>query len=92
MALSEGEQRRLDEMERALQRDDPRFAANVSIDHVRRRRWIVGGGVFLLGTSILVAGLVATAETTLVGVVIGVTGFLIMIAAAVTVFRPRRHT
>ena len=91
MALSEDEQRRLDEMERALTRDDPRFAASVSIDHLRRRRRIVGACEFLIGIVVLLAGLVTTAESTPAGVVIGVAGSLIMIAAVVAVFFPRRR-
>ena len=38
MALSEGEQRRLDEIERALTSDDPKFAATITIDQFRRHR------------------------------------------------------
>src|SRR6476469_2574465 len=91
MALSDDEQRRLDEMERALTRDDPRFAASVSIDRVRRRRRIVGACVFLIGIIVLLAGLVTTAESTTAGVVIGVAGALIMIAAVVVVSFPRRR-
>jgi VIT1/CCC1 family predicted Fe2+/Mn2+ transporter len=91
MALSEDEQRRLDEMERALTRDDPRFAASVSIDRVRRRRRIVSACVFLIGIIVLLAGLVTTAESTTAGVVIGVAGALIMIGAVVAVFFPRRR-
>ncbi len=91
MALSEDEQRRLDEMERALTRDDPQFAAGVSIDHLRRRRRIVGASVFLIGIIVLLAGLVTTAESTTAGVVIGVAGALIMIAAVVAVSFPRRR-
>lgn len=41
MALSEDEQRKLDEMEIELSRDDPAFAASVSIDRARRRRRIM---------------------------------------------------
>jgi len=84
MALSEGEQRRLEEMERALERDDPRFATSVCVERVRRCRLITGGAVFLLGAFVQLAALVATAGSTPVGVVIGVAGFLIMVAAAVT--------
>lgn len=92
MALSEGE-RKLDEMEQALQRDDPRFAASVSIEHVRRRRRVAGTAGFLLGIVVLVAGLVTTAETLVVGVVISIAGLLIMIAAAVSLlFGPGRRT
>jgi hypothetical protein len=44
--------------------------------------------VFLLGAFALLAALVATAGSTPVGVVIGVAGFLIMVAAAVTLLFP----
>jgi uncharacterized membrane protein YedE/YeeE len=91
MPLSDGEQRRLDEIESALQRDDPTFGARVSIDDVRHRRWVVGGGLLLIGMVGLLAGLVVTAGSTWVGVVIGVAGFLIMVAAAVILFFPHRR-
>ena len=92
MALSDDEQHRLDEMERAFLRDDPKFAANVSIGHVRRRRRIFGAATFLLGTVVLLAGLVDTAESTLTGVLISTAGFLMMaVSAATLLFRPRRH-
>jgi len=92
LPLSKDEQRRLDEIEQALSRDDPKFAANVSIGHARRRRRVVGDGAFLLGTVVLLAGLVDTAESTLTGVLISTAGLLMMAAAAATLlFRPRRH-
>lgn len=90
MALSDDEQRRLDEMERGLALDDPRFAAGVSIDQLRRRRRVVGAVVFLVGIVVLLVGLVMTAVSPPVGVVTGVAGLLIMIAAVVAVFFRRR--
>lgn len=57
--LSKDEQRRLDEIERAIRDDDPRFAATVTCAHARRRHPIVGGGVFLLGMAALIVGAVA---------------------------------
>ena len=94
MALSEDEQRQLDEMETALLRDDPRFVASVSIDRVRRRRRIIAGIIFLLGMIILVGGLITTAETVLLGVMISITGLLLMFTAtaAIAVFGWRRRS
>jgi hypothetical protein len=92
MALSEYEQRQLDEMETALLRDDPTFAANVSIDRDRRNRRTVGAAVVILGMVVLVGGLVATAETVLVGVLISLLGLLMMVAVAVAVIRRRRRS
>ena len=38
MPLSEHEQRMLDEIERALYEDDPKFATSVNVSRIRRRR------------------------------------------------------
>ena len=89
MALSEYEQRRLDEMETALQRDDPAFAASVSINRARRHRRLVAATVFVLGMVVLVGGLVATAETVPVGVLISTAGLIMMVAVTVAVIRQR---
>jgi len=43
MPLSEEEQRKLDEIERAFQRDDPKFAAGQSFERFRRRRVVAAG-------------------------------------------------
>ena len=92
MALSDDEQRMLDEMECMLAGDDPGFAARISLNHARRRRWIVSAALFVVGLGVLLAGLATPAESAPVGVLIGVAGLLIMIAAAVAVlFRRRRH-
>ena len=80
MALSEYEQRKLDEMEAALRRDDPRFAVSVSIDRVRLRRRVVAALAFVLGMVVLVGGLVATAVSVLAGVLISTAGLMIMSA------------
>jgi hypothetical protein len=87
MPLSEDEQRRLDEMEGALLRDDPGFAANVSMSRVRTRRRISAALGFLLGIIILIGGLVITAAAVLAGVLISVAGLLLMSGFAITVFR-----
>ena len=91
MALSEHEQRLLDEMETALLREDPKFAASVSIDRVRRRR-IAAALAFVLGMVVLVAGLVATSGTVLIGVLVSTLGALMIVAAAIALLRFRRHS
>jgi len=90
MPLSEDDQRRLDEIERALQRDDPKFAAGHSLDRFRRRRLVAAGAVVLIGMVLLVAGLAVTQAALLVGVIISVAGFLFMVGGAAVLIRRRR--
>ena len=90
MPLSEDDQRRLDEIERGLQRDDPKFAAGQSLDRLQRR-WIVSAGVVvLIGVVLLVAGLLLSNAAPVVGVVISVAGFLVMVGGAAVLIRRRR--
>ena len=49
MPLSEGEQRRLDEIERAMKLDDPKFAATITIEHFRRQHAVVAAVFLALG-------------------------------------------
>jgi hypothetical protein len=90
MPLSEDDQRRLDEIERGLQRDDPKFAALQSLDRRRRRRMIAAGVVVLIGVVLLVVGLVLTNAAPVVGVFISVSGFLFMVGGAAVLIRRRR--
>ena len=90
MPLSEDDQRRLDEIERALQRDDPKFAAGHSLDRFRQRRLVAAGAVVLIGMVLLVAGLAVTQATLPVGVIISVAGFLFMVGGAGVLIRRRR--
>lgn len=87
MALSEQEQRMLDEIEQALIADDPAFA--------ERNRAVASGGVsvgirsvavFLLGLCTLVGG-IALAQASLWFVILGVAGFLIMFLGGLMAFR-----
>ena len=90
MPLSEDDQRRLDEIERALRADDPKFADGHSIERVWRRRTATAGAVLLLGVVLLAAGLVTTQAALGVGVTISIVGFLAMVAgAALFIRRPR---
>jgi hypothetical protein len=77
--LSEHEQRLLEQIERALYAEDPKFASTVSSTNLRthaRRRiiWSVIG--FLLGIGALLAGVV-------IAVPLAVVGFLIMFFSVV---------
>ncbi len=90
MPLSEDDQRRLDEIERALQRDDPKFAAGRSLERLRQRRLVAAGAVVLIGMVLLVVGLAVTQAALPVGVIISVTGFLFMVGGAAVLIRRRR--
>lgn len=62
MPLSEHEQRLLEQLERALQDEDPKFASALQGDRVRRRlrlRLMLAGVGMLVGLGALVYGLVA---------------------------------
>ena len=57
--LSGSEQRMLDGIERTLRDGDPEFAANISFDHLRRRRRLremAAGITFVLGLSLMMIG------------------------------------
>jgi len=86
VALSDNEKHKLDEIERAFYRDDPEFAANVSMTRVRRRRLLTGVAVFCLGVVVLLTGLVGTADSAVVGIVISVAGELTMLGAATALY------
>ena len=80
MPLSEHEQRLLDQIERALYAEDPKFASTVRTSdlrtHQRKRavRYVIG---FAVGLAVLLAGLVAKILP------ISIIGFLIMFASTV---------
>ena len=92
MPLSEHEQRLLDQIERALYAEDPKFASNVRGARMRslsHRRRIQGITLFLLGLLLLVAGVVLPFRP--IGIpVISVLGFLVMFAGAVVAIFSRR--
>ncbi len=79
MPLSEEELRMLEQMERALVEEDPKFASTLRGTEMRRasrRRAIVAGLVFGVGVVLLMTGAVASQP------VIGVLGFVIMLGSA----------
>lgn len=82
MALSEYEQRRLDEIEQALNRDDPGFAGSIDIAAIRRHRRLVAGMGFDVGLLVLVGGAVLAQDLPLFGVAVSVLGFVMMVVGA----------
>lgn len=83
MPLSEHEQRMLEQMERALYAEDPKFATALERSglrrYTRRRAYLAVVG-FLVGIGLLMAGMVAPRL-----IWISVVGFLVMLACAVLV-------
>jgi uncharacterized membrane protein len=82
MPLSEHEQRMLDQIERALYQDDPKFASSVDERRIRRRRPFIAGIAFVLGLVCLVSGVMLAQNSTQLGLGIAasVLGFLLMVA------------
>jgi len=87
MPLSEHEQRLLEQIERALYAEDPKFVSTVRGGRLRkptRRRRLQGVAVFLVGLVLLVVG-VAVPQLWLASAfpVLSVVGFLAMLGGAV---------
>ncbi|MFS3130248.1 DUF3040 domain-containing protein [Nocardioides sp. Bht2] len=79
MPLSEEELRLLEQMERALSEEDPKFASTLrgtSLRHAARRRAVIAGVIFVLGIVVLMTGAITEM------IVVGVIGFVVMLAAA----------
>ena len=79
MPLSEEELRLLEQMERALVEEDPKFASTLRGTTLRssaRRRAVLAGVVFVLGIVVLMTGAIAEIP------VVGVVGFVIMLGSA----------
>jgi hypothetical protein len=78
--LSEHEQRMLEQMERALYAEDPKFASALEGNGLRtytRRRVYLSAAGFLVGIGLLMGGMFAQQPW------ISVVGFLVMLACAV---------
>jgi hypothetical protein len=77
--LSDHEQRLLEQMERALYAEDPKFATTMRGADLRRRyrrRAVAAALVFLVGIVVLMAGAISRM------VPVGVAGFVIMLVSA----------
>jgi hypothetical protein len=86
--LSEHEQRQLDQIERALYAEDPKFAQAVRAKDPRvhyKRRVVEAAIGFLLGVGLLLAGVIS--KLTLVGVA----GFVVMLACSMWALSSWRH-
>ena len=90
MPLSEDDQRKLDQIEQALTKDDPQFAETVNIDRWRRRRIVLAGASFTIGMVVLIVGLVITQAVLVLGVIISIAGALTMTAATAVFLRGRQ--
>lgn len=81
MPLSEHEQRLLEQMERALYAEDPKFVSSLRGSDLRshyRRRAVQSAAGFILGLVLLMTGVVRPSL-----VAVSVLGFVLMLAAAV---------
>lgn len=79
MPLSEEELRLLEQMERALVEEDPKFASTLrgnSFKQAARRRAILAGIVFVVGIAVLMSGAIFQL------IPVGVIGFVIMLGSA----------
>ena len=79
MPLSEHEKRQLEQIERALRADDPRFADAVAAAGPRvpyKRRVIAATPGFVIGVGLLLAGVVINV------ILVGVAGFVVMLACS----------
>jgi hypothetical protein len=77
--LSEEELRLLEQMERALVEEDPKFASTLrgtSLRRSARRRALLAAIVFVLGIGILMTGAITKLP------VVGIAGFIVMLGSA----------
>ncbi len=85
MELSEEELRLLEQMERALVEEDPKFASTLrgtSFQRAARRRMVLGGGILVVGVGALI-GAVLVGDNPLIRTGLGVLGFVVMLGGAI---------
>lgn len=88
MPLSEEELRLLEQMERALSEEDPKFVSTLrgtSLRQIARRRAIASGVVFVAGVAVMMGGAVSSYWP------VGVAGFVVMLASATVFMTALRH-
>ena len=85
MPLSDHEQRLLEQIERALYAEDPKFASTVrstDLRHYHRRRVLRGAIVCLLGLAAVVGGAVAGyVALAVIGAIVAVLGVVLTVSA-----------
>lgn len=89
MPLSDHEQRLLDQMERALYAEDPKFVSSMAaVPHRlrQRRRLLLGALVLLVGVGLVVLGVASQL------VWLGALGFVVMVAGGAYALTPTRQT
>jgi hypothetical protein len=89
MALSEHEQRLLEQMEKALYAEDPKFATSLrspALSRASRGRAVLGVLGILVGMGILVAGVAVPLPA------LGVIGFAVMLVSAVVAYAAFKAT
>lgn len=94
MPLSEHEQRLLDQIERELYAEDPKFASTVRGTRLRRparRRRIQGIALFVVGVALLVLGVVVPQFRVADIPLISVLGFLVMFFGVMLAVTSIRH-
>ncbi len=82
MPLSDEEMRLLEQMERALVEEDPKFASTLRgtrFARATRARIAVASVAFIIGVALLMTGAVMGDR---VGIVVGIVGFVLMLASA----------
>jgi hypothetical protein len=94
--LSDHEQRMLEQMERALAAEDPKFASalqGVDLRTRQRRRAALGAVVFVVGMVLMLGGaiMMTTGRNVAAFIVISVLGFLVMLVSAYYVATSLRH-
>ena len=94
MALSEEEQRLLEQMEAALAAEDPKLVNTLrgtGVRKVHRRRAAIAGVGFFVGLALLVVGLYLMSDGPTGYVALSILGFAIMVTAAVTAIYSWQH-
>lgn len=89
MPLSDHEQRLLDQMERALYAEDPKFVSSMAaVPHRlrQRRRLLLGALVLLVGVGLVVLGVASQL------VWLGAVGFVVMVVGGAYAMTPARKT
>ena len=94
MPLSDDEQRRLDEIERELASDAPKFAATAFHDRDSQRPVMIATAELFLGITVLLIGLVISQGPVAAGLATVMVGLSIMVRASVRLIliRDRHHS